>query len=476
MYPKNMATKNTAPFKILKKVLIFPFRIAGKHLATLSLIALFLIVVAVDIPRVPVKFSAFGRDVNVFVVHPKLNLSKLGIDFQRELEPKLGLDLQGGADITLRLKMDEIPSQDRDAALQSARDIIERRVNGLGVSEPVIQTSVVGNDYRINVQLAGISDVNQALSLIGSTAQLKYKELTDKARDASTSASLTQADEIYKDTELTGKDLKRAIATPASGSSKNIASSAGYVITLEFTSEGAKKFEDITGRNIGKPIAVFLDDELITQPTVQQKISGGTAQISGNFDAQTAKSLSNLLNGGALPAPIEIIKQTNVGPTLGSESLQKSLIATVIGLLSVIIFMIFYYRWLGVVASVALIFYTLLTFAIFKFIPITLTLAGIAGFVLSIGMAVDANILIFERIKEEKNRGRDTKVAINLGFSRAWSSIRDSNVSSLITASILFYFGSSIVKGFALTLAIGVLVSMFSAISFSRKLLKIFYR
>ncbi len=471
-----MATKKTNSLKILKKAIIFPFRIAGTHFATLSLLALFVIVVAVDIPKIPVKFNAFGLDVNVFVVHPKLNLSKLGINFQRDLEPKLGLDLQGGADITLRLKMDSIPSQDRDAALQSARDIIERRVNGLGVSEPVIQTSKVGDDYRINVQLAGISDVNQALSLIGSTAQLKYKELTDLAKDASTSATLTKSEEIYKDTELTGKDLKRAIAAPASGSSSDIQSSAGYIITLEFTSDGAKKFEDITGRNIGNPIAVFLDDELITQPTVQQKITGGTAQISGNFDAQTAKSIANLLNGGALPAPIEVIKQTNVGPTLGSESLRKSLIATVIGLLSVIIFMIFYYRWLGVVASVALIFYSLLVFAIFKFIPITLTLAGIAGFVLSIGMAVDANILIFERIKEEKNRGRDTKVAINLGFARAWSSIRDSNVSTLITAFILFYFGSSIVKGFALTLAIGVLVSMFSAISFSRKLLKIFYR
>ncbi len=453
-----------------------PFRVVIRHSSAIGLFAIFFLVIAVDLPRVPVNFSILGKTVDVFIVHPKIDLTKLGINFQRDLEPKLGLDLQGGADITMRLKMDNITSSDRDAALQSARDIIERRVNGLGVSEPVIQTSKVGDDYRINVQLAGISDVNQALSLIGTTAQLKYKELTDQARDASTSASLTQTDEIYKDTELTGSDLKRATATPASGNSSSITSSGSYVITLEFTSEGAKKFEDITARNIGRPIAVFLDDELITQPTVEQKITGGTAQISGNFDAQTAKSLSNLLNGGALPAPIEVIKQTNVGPSLGSESLQKSLVATVVGLVSVIIFMILYYRWLGVVASIALILYALLTFAVFKFIPVTLTLAGIAGFVLSIGMAVDANILIFERIKEEKKRGRDTRVAINLGFSRAWSSIRDSNVSSLITAAILFYFGSSIVKGFAITLAIGVLISMFSAISFSRRLLKIFYR
>lgn len=457
-------------------MLTLPLKVLVRHSGVIGLFAIFLLVIAVDLPRVPVNFSAFGKTVDVFVVHPRIDLTRLGINFQRDLEPKLGLDLQGGADITMRLKMDNIASADRDAALQSARDIIERRVNGLGVSEPVIQTSKVGDDYRINVQLAGITDVNQALSLIGTTAQLKYKELTDKARDASASASLTQTDEIYKDTELTGSDLKRATATPASGNSNSITSSGSYVITLEFTSEGAKKFEDITARNIGRPIAVFLDDELITQPTVEQKISGGTAQISGNFDAQTAKSLSNLLNGGALPAPIEVIKQTNVGPSLGSESLQRSLIATVVGLFSVIIFMILYYRWLGVVASIALILYALLTFAVFKFIPVTLTLAGIAGFVLSIGMAVDANILIFERIKEEKKRGRDTRVAINLGFSRAWSSIRDSNVSSLITAAILFYFGSSIVKGFAITLAIGVLISMFSAISFSRRLLKIFYR
>ncbi len=470
-----MVFKKRALLKGPKKILLFPFRFTFRHFATLSILLLFVTVIAVDIPRIPVKFSAFGHDINVFVVHPKINLSRIGLNFQKDLEPKLGLDLQGGADITLRLKLDEIPVSDRDAALLSARDIIERRVNGLGVSEPVIQTAKVGDDYRINVQLAGISDVNQALTLIGSTAQLKYKELSDVGKDATASANLTNLNDRYKDTELTGKDLKRAIATSASGNSQKIASTGGYVISLEFTSEGAKKFEDITGRNIGQPIAIFLDDKLITEPTVQQKISGGTAQISGNFDAQTAKSLANLLNGGALPAPIEVIKQTNVGPTLGSESLQRSLIATLVGLVSVIIFMIFYYRWLGVVASVALIFYTLLTFAIFKFIPITLTLAGIAGFVLSIGMAVDANILIFERIKEEKNRGRDTRVAINLGFVRAWSSIRDSNVSSLITAAILFYFGSSIVKGFALTLAIGVLVSMFSAVSLTRRLLRIFY-
>ena len=459
-----------------RRVLFLPLKFVLQHSGVLFLLGFFLLIVAVDIPRTPVKFNIFNKNIDVFVVHPKINLNKLGINFERDLEPKLGLDLQGGADITLRLKMENIPSTDRDAALQSARDIIERRVNGLGVSEPVIQTSKVGEDYRINVQLAGISDVNQALSLIGTTAQLKYKELTDKARDASASATLTQEDEIYKDTELTGNDLKRATATPASGNTNSISSSGTYVITLEFTGEGGKKFEDITSRNIGQPIAVFLDDQLITQPTVQQKISGGTAQISGDFDAQGAKNLANLLNGGALPAPIEVIKQTNVGPSLGSESLQKSLIATLVGLVSVIIFIVIYYRWLGVVASVALIFYTLLTFAIFKFVPVTLTLAGIAGFVLSIGMAVDANILIFERIKEEKKRGRDTKVAINLGFDRAWSSIRDSNVSSLITAAILFYFGSSIVKGFAITLAIGVLISMFSAITFSRRLLKIFYK
>lgn len=470
-----MPKKITSIRRLTGKITSYPLRFFFRHFASLTLLVIFFTVIAIDLPKVPIHADIFGRKINVFVVHPKINLNKIGINFQRDLEPKLGLDLQGGADITLRLKMDEIPSQDRESALQSSREIIERRVNTLGVSEPVIQTSKVGDDYRINVQLAGISDINQALSLIGSTAQLKYKELTDKARDASASANLTNLEEIYQDTDLSGKDLRRATATPASGTSQNIAASASYVITLDFTPEGAKKFEDITSRNIGRPIAVFLDDELITQPTVQQKISGGTAQISGNFDAAGAKNLANLLNGGALPAPIEVIKQTNVGPTLGSESLQRSVIATIIGLISVIFFMIIYYRWLGAVASVALVFYTLLTFAIFKLIPVTLTLAGIAGFVLSIGMAVDANILIFERIKEEKRRGRETRVAINLGFTRAWNSIRDSNVSSLITSAILFYFGSSIVKGFAITLALGVLVSMFSAITLSRRLLKIFY-
>lgn len=272
-----------------RRVLFLPLKFVLQHSGVLFLLGFFLLIVAVDIPRTPVKFNIFNKNIDVFVVHPKINLNKLGINFERDLEPKLGLDLQGGANITLRLKMENIPSTDRDAALQSARDIIERRVNGLGVSEPVIQTSKVGESYRINVQLAGTSDVNQALSLIGTTAQLKYKELTNKARDASASATLTQEDEIYKDTELTGNDLKRATATPASGNTNHL------IIRYLRNYFGVyrrrwKKFEDITSRNIGQPIAVFLDDQLITQPTVQQKISGGTAQISGDFDAKEQKT------------------------------------------------------------------------------------------------------------------------------------------------------------------------------------------
>jgi len=385
---------------------------------------------------------------------------------------RLGLDLQGGTQLVLEAQMNSIEGGQRDVALDSAREVIERRVNLFGVSESVVQTSKVGESRRILVDLPGIKNASDAANLVGRTAQMEFKELvTIESTDSATPSS------EFVSTGLTGKDLKKAQVSFQQGQSAD----GSPVVQLEFNAEGAKKFADITRRNISKPLAIFLDDQLVQAPTVNTEILDGNAIISGGFTVDSAKQAAVQLNAGALPVPIKIIEQRSIGATLGQESINKSVIAAAIGLLTVMLYMILYYGRLGVVASLALIIYTLVSVAIFRtglFVmpPITLTLAGIAGFILSIGMAVDANILIFERMKEERRWGRNAKQALDLGFKRAWSSIRDSNSSSLITAVILYFLGTGPVKGFAVTFAIGVLVSMFSAIIVTRTLLKIFVR
>ncbi|MDO8639045.1 MAG: protein translocase subunit SecD [Candidatus Daviesbacteria bacterium] len=399
------------------------------------------------IPQVPSQFKVFGKNINLLGIFPV----------------KLGLDLQGGTQLTLQTKMDKIDPKDRDTALESARQVIEKRVNLYGVSESIVQSSKLGEQRRILVELPGVKDSSQAANLVGKTAQLEFKEPS-----ASGSGFIA--------TGLTGADLKKAGVTFSSSGK-----STGPQVSIEFTSEGGQKFAEITKRNVGKPIAIFLDDSLVSAPNVQQEIIGGNAVITGQFTTEEAKNLSIQLNAGALPVPIEIIQQRTIGATLGNTSIQKSLIAGVIGLLTVMIYMICYYGFYGVLADIALIIYTLLVLAIFRtglFIlpPVTLTLAGIAGFILSIGMAVDANILTFERMKEEFRNGKTGRAGLEAGFNRAWTSIRDSNVSSLITATILYIFGTSMVRGFALTLAIGVLVSMFSALVVTRTLLRMLPR
>lgn len=388
---------------------------------------------------------------------------------------KLGLDLQGGTQLTLQTKMDRIDSKDRDTALESARQVIEKRVNLYGVSESIVQSSKLGEQRRILVELPGIKDSSQAANLVGKTAQLEFKELPSGSEEEA-SISGKPLGSFFKSTGLTGADLKKAGVT-FSSSNKN----TGPQVSIEFTSDGGTKFAEITKRNVGKPLAIFLDDSLVSAPVVQQEIIGGNAVITGQFTSEEAKNLSIQLNAGALPVPIEIIQQRTIGAVLGNVSIQKSLIAGVIGLLTVMIYMICYYGLYGILADVALIIYTLLVLTIFRtglFIlpPVTLTLAGIAGFILSIGMAVDANVLTFERMKEEVRSGKTGRAGLEAGFNRAWTSIRDSNVSSLITATILYIFGASMVRGFALTLAIGVLVSMFSALVVTRTFLRMLPR
>lgn len=395
-----------------------------------------------------------------FIKHlPSLKILGKKINILGLFPIKLGLDLQGGTELILETQMDKIDLQNRDSALESAKQVIERRVNLYGVSEAVIQTSKIGQQRRILVELPGVKDASSAANLVGKTAQLDFREI-----------------EATKQTGLTGADLKKAQVTFGSGRG---GIKAGPEVAIEFTDQGSKKFAEITKRNIGKPLAIFLDNQPISAPTVQQEIDGGNAVITGQFTTEEAKNLAIELNAGALPVPIKLISQHFIGPTLGQESINKSLVAGIIGLLVVVLYMAGYYGFLGLIADLALVIYTLFVLAIFKtgfFIPqlqFTLTLAGIAGFILSIGMAVDANILIFERMREEIRWGKSKTLALDLGFKRAWSSIWASNVSSLITATILYTLGTSLIRGFAITLAIGVMVSMFTSYIVTRTLLRL---
>lgn len=432
----------------------------------------------------------------------------------------LGLDLQGGAHLVYKADLKNIPEADRAGAMESARDVIERRVNVFGVSEPLIQVNrSMGGDYQIIAELAGIKDVGEAIKTIGEMPILEFKEQNTSpqavAIATSSPASSTPIDlnlnSSWKNTELTGKYLKRAAVqfNPNDGSPE---------VSLEFNSDGAKLFEDITGRNIGKPVAIFLDGYIISAPNVNDKITGGKASISGKFNVDEAKLLVKRLNSGALPVPVALISQKTVESSLGVKSIDNSLRAGLIGLLLVSIFMILYYRLPGFLSVISLLIYGLTVLAIFKALPlwlalvlvivmiglifytfnelkifngtlallfiviglllffyalkpVTLSLSGIAGFILSIGMAVDANILIFSRTREELKAGKSAKQAVDDGFKRAWPSIRDGNVSTILTCLILMFFGTSTVQGFGTTLFIGIAVSLFSAIVITHTLL-----
>ncbi|MBM3209482.1 protein translocase subunit SecD [Candidatus Shapirobacteria bacterium] len=449
--------------------------------ATLTFIIIVALAAAiVDLPKnFRLNFSFGPLKINQLISGPDINLSLGTLKLRRELDVKQGLDLAGGTHIVFQAQMEQINKEDRDQALAALKDNIERRVNLYGVAEPVIQTSKKGEDYRLIVELAGVTDINKAVDLIGQTAQLDFREEALPAgRQGSPSgtASPSAISLNFNPTGLTGKDLKR--------SQVEFDQNTGQpVVGLEFNGEGAKKFEEITKKNIGKIVAIYLDQFPISLPRVEETITGGRAIIRGEFDLESAKKLSIQLNAGALPAPIKIIEQRNVGATLGAISVEKSIRAGVIGLLLVIGFMAAYYGFLGILADVALIIYGLLTLALYKLIPVTLTLPGLAGFILSVGMAVDANILIFERIKEERRAGKPLVVAMELGFGRAWDSIRDANICTLITCFILFNpldWGflniSGMVRGFALTLALGIAISLFTGIVVTRTFIRIFYK
>ncbi|MBI3294116.1 MAG: protein translocase subunit SecD [Deltaproteobacteria bacterium] len=400
------------------------------------------------------------------IVRGQIANSKINVPY------RLGLDIQGGTHLVYRADVKNIASGDQANSLGAVRDVIERRVNLFGVSEPLVQVEKSGGEWRLIVELAGVNDINTAIKVIGETPFLEFREERSEAEqktildDIKNKGPRLGEDPYFSPTQLTGQYLKRALV--------QFDQTTGQAnVGLEFNDEGAKIFAALTKKDKGKRIGIYLDGAPISAPVVNEEITGGKAQITGNFTAQSAKELVGRMNAGALPVPIALISQQTIGASLGAESLRKSLFAGMVGFLVLAVFMIFWYRLPGVLAVAALMLYLVILLALFKLIPVTLTIAGIAGVILSIGMAVDANVLIFERLKEELHSGKMLEDAIEEGFGRAWTSIKDSNVSSLLTALILYWLGTSVVKGFALTLGIGILVSMFSAISVTRMLLRV---
>lgn len=354
---------------------------------------------------------------------------------------KQGLDLQGGTHVVLQA-VETPEAKIDDDALNRTVKIIERRVNELGLTEPVIQRQ--GKD-RIIVELPGIKDPDQAINMLGRTAMLEFKDINGT-------------------TVLTGKDLRDARAQMTGSGSQ-------AVVGLEFTDEGGAKFADLTARNIGRPISILLDGEVLTSPVVQEAITGGKAQISGSRNMEEAEHLAILLRSGSLPVKIEVMENRTVGPTLGQDSKEKSVVAFSIAIIGIFAFMLLFYRIPGVVADIALLLYVMLLLLIMRYLDATLTLPGIAGIILSIAMAIDANVLIFEHFKEEVAAGKNLRSAMDKGFSRAFVTIFDSNITTLIAAVILFYLGTGPIRGFAVTLGLGVVLSMFTAITVTKFLM-----
>jgi len=424
--------------------------------------------------------------------NPGINIA----GFQKEIETRLGLDLVGGVQALLEADLPENTAIEPEA-MRTATRIVENRVNGLGVTEAVVQQA---GDRRIVVELPGETDPESALATLKQTGLLEFVDFsglspqevysltnqeiqTDFGQDNNLVPSVeTPADigvgseidlsslsnRVYH-TVMTGADLKSVqVVTSQTGE---------YQVAFELTPNGSNIFRDFTSQNVGESLAIILDNKVISAPVINEPITDGRGVITGNFDYDTSNALAIQLRYGSLPIPLKIVETRTVGPTLGQDSLQKSLIAGVVGFTIVILFMGLYYRLPGLVADVAIILYAIFAFALFRFIPITLTLPGVAGFLLSTGAALDANILIFERFKEELRSGKPIQQSLLLGWKRAWPSIRDSNIATLITCAILFWFGSTfgatIVKGFSLTLALGVIVSLFTALVITRALLNL---
>jgi len=384
---------------------------------------------------------------------------------------KLGLDLSGGTHLVYKADLSQVDASEVTESMNSLRDVIERRVNIFGVSEPVIQVqngsfSNIGEE-RLIVDLPGVTDVAEAIKMIGQTPMLDFRTENpnkDQAQEVKVGADgkvNLDVNAQFVPTELTGRYLDKAIL-------EFDQTTGEPVVSLQFNPEGALLFEEITKANIGKTVAIYLDGQPISIPVVNEAISGGKAQISGNFTATEARTLVGRLNSGALPVPISLVSTQTIGASLGTQATTDGVKAAIIGLIAIALFLIVWYRLPGLIAAIALSMYAIVMLSIFKLVPVTLTAAGIAGFIISIGMAVDANVLIFERIKEELRGGDGVQDSMHHGFKRAWLSVRDSNISSIITSIILFWFGTALIKGFALVFLIGVVISMLSAITITR--------
>ncbi len=365
-----------------------------------------------------------------------------------------------------------VKKEDLPQALESLKENIERRVNLFGISETNVQLSNELDNHRITVELPGIEDINQAVGLIGQTARLSFMGEVDLSPEATQTATLY--DLFSKDTGVNGSHLVKSMVVINPNNSQP-------EVSLEFSNEGAKLFESATKEFLNKRIAIFLDDMPITFPTVQTVISDGKAVINGSFDSESAKSLSAQLNAGVLPLPIELISQNQIGATLGKDTIDRGIKAGIVGLLAVLLFMIGNYGKLGVFASFSLLTYGIFTLALYRLIPVILTFPGIVGFILSVGMAVDSDILIFERIKEETRKGKPWNIAVDLGFGKTWEAIKDTNITSIIIALILFnpfnwsfLNTSGMIRGFAVTFLLGIFVGVFTSVVVTRNLIKVF--
>ena len=412
----------------------------------------------------------------VFKSEPKLNKNFANEKSFFKSHPfRLGLDLSGGSHLTYKADVSGVPAGQVSDSMNALRDVIERRVNLFGVSEPIVQVQnggfISGGDNKLIVDLPGVTDVEKAVTMIGQTPLLEFKVLAPAGTpqevkvDKSGQVNLN-VEPQFVSTELTGRYLKKATLEFDQNTREP-------KVSLQFDETGTKLFAQITKDNIGKMVAIYLDGAPISTPVVNEAIPSGQAVISGKFNPSEAKLLVGRLNSGALPVPITLLSKQTIGATLGDSAVNAGVKAAFVGFLLVVFFLILWYRLPGMVAAVSLCIFIVIMLFLFKLIPVTLTAAGIAGFIISIGVAVDANVLIFERVKEELRSGKTIKDAMSAGFSRAWFSIRDSNISNIITAVILFWFGTSLIKGFALTLGIGVLVSMLSAITITRVFLTV---
>jgi len=394
-------------------------------------------------------------------------------NYGKDLNLKYGLDLAGGASLVFDIDTSSTKNEDTPEALSALKSNIEKRINLFGVSETNVQVVKQNDIYRLNVELPGVEDISSAVDLIGQTAQLKFAGVLDEKlfTEATTSA------EFYKSIKDTGLDGSHLIKASVQLNSNN----SEPEVSLEFNEKGAKLFEQATTEFLNKRLAIMLDNQVITAPNVGVVISDGKAVISGNFDTDSAKALSIQLNAGSLKLPIKLVQQSQITATLGKDSIDKGVFAGIVGLILVFVFMIGNYGWLGFIADISLIIYGLITLTLYRLIPITLTFPGIVGFILSIGMAVDSNILIFERMREETRKGKNWNNAMELGFGRAWDSIKDANACTIITGLILlnpfnwpFLNTSGMVRGFAITLLLGIIIGIFTGVVVTRNLLRVF--